>query len=211
MNEGRIDRYLLKCAEKLELVQTLTARDCKKTLVILRMKSRCVIDRLIQIDDENRQLDRQEHLLKSSGVTALPVAYAKESARKRQASVQDELVSCGAQIMDFLDLWEEKGATRLDLCHLCGHEHRRTLREIATTDNTGKYPFSRLVFVCNLDYRNDRADFIDYETDAPLTHAVKEYILDIMIHTDAGQVAAQEAFEAVFPVEMIGYPEEGSL
>lgn len=207
MNEKKIDCYLLKYAERLESAQTLTAKDCRKILVILRMKSRCVIDRLIQIDNEYRQLNRQEQHLKSTGVTALPVAIAKERARKRQASVQDELVSCGAQIMDFLDLWEEKGATRLDLCHLCGHEHRRTLRNIAATDTTGKYPFSRLVFVCNLDYRNDRADFIDYETDAPFTHAVKEYILDIMLHTDVGQVAAQEAFKAIFPA----YPEEGAL
>ena len=35
--------------------------------------------------------------------------------------------------------------------------------------------------------------------DAPLTHAVKEYYLDLMLHTKEGREAAHSALEASFP------------
>ena len=35
--------------------------------------------------------------------------------------------------------------------------------------------------------------------DAPLTHALKAYMTDLMLHTEAGKKAAHEAMNAVFP------------
>lgn len=199
MNEERINQRLLEYAEVAETVKILTAKDCRALLVIFRMKSRCVIDRIIEANRELRRLDRYEHQLKGGGVIALPLTIARENAKNKRESAQADLVLWGAQIMAFLDRWEEKGATLLDLCHLCGHEHRRTLREIEEANSKGVCSFSKLMFICNLDFRNDRADSLDYETDAPLTHAVKDYMLDVMLNTEAGQTAAHQAFEACFP------------
>ena len=197
MNEGGINQTLRKLAGSMYSEQHLTAIGCRSALVILRMKSRCVIDRLMEANNEIRRLEREERKLKNSGVIALPLVVALESARTKREVAQVDLSLCGSQIVDFLDRWQEKGATLLDLCFLCGHEHRRTLREIKAKDRNDR--FSRLIFVCNLDFRNDKADFLDYSTDAPLTHAVKDYMLDVMINTQTGQAAAHEALTACFP------------
>ncbi len=195
MNEERINRLLREYAE----TEETTANDCRAILVIFRMKSRCVIDRLIEAINEVRQFERKERQLKNSGVIALPLVIALERAKTKREVARVDLSLCGSQIIEFLDRWEEKGATLLDLCHLCGHEHRRTLREIEEANSKGVCSFSKLMFICNLDFRNDRADSLDYETDAPLTHAVKDYMLDVMLNTEAGQTAAHQAFEACFP------------
>lgn len=197
MNEQRINHNLRKLAESMYSEQHLTAAGCRSALVILRMKSRCVIERLIEACNEIRRLEREERKLKNSGIIALPLVVALESARTKRQVAQVDLSLCGSQIVDFLDRWQEKGATLLDLCFLCGHEHRRTLKEIEAKDRNER--FSRLIFVCNLDFRNDTADFLDYGTDAPLTHAVKDYMLDLMTNTERGQAAAHEALTVCFP------------
>lgn len=40
---------------------------------------------------------------------------------------------------------------------------------------------------------------VEYEIDAPLTHAVKAHWIDLVRHTESGRKAAHEAFKSVFP------------
>lgn len=49
--------------------------------------------------------------------------------------------------------------------------------------------------LCNLCNR----DWIDYDVDAPFTHAVKDYFLELMISTPEGRAASHRALEECFP------------
>lgn len=57
-----------------------------------------------------------------------------------------------------------------------------------------------MVFVHNLDYKDPRnTGWVEYEIDAPLTHAVKAHWMALVRHTDAGRKAAHKAMNAAFP------------
>lgn len=58
------------------------------------------------------------------------------------------------------------------------------------------------MFVYNLDYAPDGTGWIDDKADAPFTHAAKEYMLDIMLHTAKGREASHNALMEVFPEMM---------
>lgn len=231
MTIERVNQLLLSNAAMLEKQNGyLTKNQCRHILIVLRMNIRNVISAVLDSGAEITRLTRYEKELKRQGITMLPVLQAKEEAREWHKTAQTALAENGRQVMEFLDLWQEKGATLLDLCYLCGHEHRRTLREIRAENRGMK--FSKLVFVYNLDFRNDKADFLEYETDAPLTHAVKERMIDLMLNTEAGMQASRQAFAKCFPEvwdnacyltkdcegddvlvdkdgEIVGYPEKG--
>lgn len=92
--------------------------------------------------------------------------------------------------------WQSTGATLDDLCSLCNRDPEQVREELDPTEKL----FSEMVFVHNLDYKDPRSTgWVEYEIDAPLTHAVKAHWIDLVRHTEAGRKAAHEAFEAVFP------------
>ena len=60
--------------------------------------------------------------------------------------------------------------------------------------------FATLATAFNLDYKDPRnTGWLEDYIDAPLTHALKAYMQDLMLHTEAGKKAAHEAMNAVFP------------
>lgn len=198
MTVDRVNQLLLSNAMMLEKQNgNLSKNQCRHILIVLRMNVRNVISAVLDSRAEITRLTRYEKELKRQGITMLPVLQAKEEAREWHKNAQTALAENGRLVMKYLDLWQEKGATLLDLCYLCGHEHRRTLREIRAENRGMK--FSKLVFVYNLDFRNDKANFLEFETDAPLTHAVKEHMLDLMLNTKAGMQASRQAFIKCFP------------
>lgn len=198
MTVERVNQLLLSNATMIGNQNgNLTKNQCRRILIVLRMNIRNVISSVLDSGAEITRLTRYEKELKRQGIAMLPVLQAMEEAREWHKTAQTALAENGRLAMKYLDLWQEKGATLLDLCYLCGHEHRRTLREIRAKDRGMK--FSKLVFVYNLDFRNDKADFLEFETDAPLTHAIKEHMLDLTLNTEAGMQASRQALVNCFP------------
>lgn len=98
-----------------------------------------------------------------------------------------------------LDLWQLAGATFEDLCNLCNRDPAQVRKELLESESTSD-SFSGLAMVHNLDYKDPReTGWLEDSVDAPLTHALKAYMQDIMLHTEEGQKAAHAAMEAVFP------------
>jgi len=105
----------------------------------------------------------------------------------------------GEQLCQALDYWQTLGATLSDLCNLCNRDRAQVERELQKMNHD--WPtmrFSDLVYIHNLDFKSN-LDWLTYEVDAPLTHAIKEYYLDLMLHTPEGQAAAQTALKKAFP------------
>ena len=98
------------------------------------------------------------------------------------------LVDYGQSITATLDFWQSIGATLADLCNLCNRDYTQVLKEIKP--ERVEREFSSLIFVYNLDYKDPRnRGWIDFDVDAPFTHAVKEFFLDRMINTPEGREA----------------------
>ena len=112
-------------------------------------------------------------------------------------------VNYGESIVVTLDFWQSIGATLADLCNLCNRDYGQVLKEIKPERVDRE--FSSLIFVYNLDYKDPRnRGWIDFDVDAPFTHAVKEFFLDRMINTPEGRAASHRAMEACFPGIMEG-------
>lgn len=106
-----------------------------------------------------------------------------------------EMCLIGNMMFLLLDDWQKLGATFGELCNLCNiseKQGKNTLRECDIDE------FGKMLFVCNLDYKNV-GDFIEDIPEAPFTICIKEFMLDQMINTEHGAKAAHEALQAVFP------------
>ena len=116
---------------------------------------------------------------------------------------RERLVGYGESIVVTLDFWQSIGATLADLCNLCNRDYAQVLEQIKP--ERADREFSSLIFVYNLDYKDPRnRGWIDFDVDAPFTHAVKEFFLDRMINTPEGREASHRAMEECFPGIMEG-------
>ena len=176
-----------------------SARKYAKTLLVLyRVRARDTVANLTQDTDELHSLKRT---LKKAGQAGIvfPLGEKRVETLEKKVKLQRErLVGYGESIVVTLDWWQGIGATLEDLCNLCNRDHKQVLREIKP--ERVDLEFSSLIFVYNLDYKDPRnRGWIDYDVDAPFTHAVKDYFLELMISTPEGRAASHRALEECFP------------
>lgn len=172
----------------------------RRVLLLNRMIARELVREYCVIDTELRQYERAKRKL-AKVINAQKIIFPPLEVQIKQLN-QDllqkrrHLANWGENLIHDLDLWQASGATLNDLCNLCNRRYEDVRAKIPKADSGMN--FSELIFIHNLDY-NHKGDWLEYENDAPLTHAIKEYMLDIMLHTHQGNQAAHKALEACFP------------
>lgn len=169
------------------------------TLVMLRQESRVAHMKSESLWAEVRGMRRSMKKIKEADMK-FPLGEMRVKKLERDAEAADkELAHVGEEMHMMLELWQMDGATFEDLCNRDPAQVRRELgpKELDARPNAS---FSKLAMVFNLDYKNPRdTGWLEDSVDAPLTHALKAYMLDTMLHTEAGRKASHEAMEAVFP------------
>lgn len=167
-------------------------------VVLLRMQARDAVAALVCAREEEKAAGRAMVKARESGITFPFGDQRLKQLEEASAQRRKELVEVGAAMSSALDLWQSYGATIRDLASLCNRSVEQAMAEIKPYSAEGR--FSDLIFVHNLDYKDIRdRGWIDFDVDAPLTHAVKEYWLDLMLHTKEGREASHEALEKCFP------------
>ncbi len=175
------------------------------TLMMLRQQSRIAHLEAESLWGEARGLKRAMKKM-SEAALKFPLGELRVKKLENDANAaQKELARVGEEIYQMLELWQQAGATFEDLCNLCNRDPAQVRRELGPKELDARpdASFSKLAMVFNLDYKNPRdTGILEDSVDAPLTHALKAYMLDTMLHTEAGRKAAHEALEAVFPEVM---------
>lgn len=204
MDEGiigfKISEYTGRVVIALRLGNRERAKKAAKMLLILyRLQSRADTNRLSDTLAEVSSAERAMKKAEQSGI-AFPLGKQRiEELRQEHRAAKSQLVGVGCEMCLALDLWQSLGATPQDLCNLCNRDYRKVAKEVDALKDLNR-PFSKLVYIYNLDYKDPRdRDWIDNDVDAPFTHAVKEYYLDLMLNTPEGQAASREAFAHCFP------------
>lgn len=171
-------------------------------LIMLRQESRAAHMKAESLWSEARELKRP---LKKMSKAALkfPLGETRVKKLERDAEAADkELARVGEEMHMMLELWQLEGATFEELCNLCNRDPAQVRKELLESESTAD-SFAELAMVHNLDYKDPRdTGWLEDSVDAPLTHALKAYLLDTMLHTEAGRKASREAMEAVFPEVM---------
>lgn len=172
------------------------------TLVMLRQQSRVAHMEAESLWSEARGLQRSMKKM-SEAALKFPLGELRVKKLENDAkAAKKELARVGEEIIQMLDLWQLAGATFEDLCNLCNRDPAQVRKELLESESTSD-SFSGLAMVHNLDYKNPRdTGFLEDSVDAPLTHALKAYMQDILLHTEAGRKAAIEAMNSVFPAIM---------
>lgn len=169
------------------------------TLVMLRQQSRVAHMKAESLWSEARGMQRS---MKKMSEAALKFPLGEMRVKKLEndaKAARKELARVGEEIRQMLDLWQLAGATFEDLCNLCNRDPAQVRKELLESESTAD-SFAGLAMVHNLDYKDPReTGWLEDSVDAPLTHALKAYMQDIMLHTEAGRKAAHEAMNAVFP------------
>ena len=172
------------------------------TLVMLRQESRVVHMKSESLWAEVRGMRRSMKKIKEADMK-FPLGEMRVKKLERDAEAADkELAHVGEEMHMMLELWQMAGATFEDLCNLCNRDPAQVRRELGPKELDARpdASFSKLAMVFNLDYKNPRdTGWLEDSVDAPLTHALKAYMQDLMLHTEAGKKAAHEAMNAVFP------------
>ncbi len=172
-------------------------------LLLSRLRARGGVADYVRDTDELRSLKRGLKKVEQDGII-FPMGEKRVKTLEEKVKLQREwLVGYGESIVVILDYWQSIGATLADLCNLCNRDYAQVLEQIKPERVDRE--FSSLIFVYNLDYKDPRnRGWIDFDVDAPFTHAVKEFFLDRMINTPEGQAASHQAMEACFPGIMEG-------
>lgn len=172
------------------------------TLVMLRKQSRAAHERVESLRSEIREMRRS---MKKISAASLKFPLGEMRVKELEHDVEDakkELVRVGKEMHQMLGFWQRAGAFFEDLCNLCNRDPAQVQKELLKSESKDD-AFADLVMVHNLDYKNPRdTGWLEDSVDAPLTHALKAYMLDAMLHTEAGRKAAHEAMNAVFPEVM---------
>lgn len=143
-----------------------------------------------------RALYRSLRKAESAGISFPLGTQRLSKLLEEYRAAEGKLAEVGKAICLALDFWQSTGATLDDLCSLCNRDPEQVREELDPTEKL----FSEMVFVHNLDYKDPRnTGWVEYEIDAPLTHAVKAHWIDLVRHTESGRKAAHEAFKSVFP------------
>lgn len=168
------------------------------SLVMLRLEARTVHTRVESLRDEIRATKRDLIKMAQNSVT-FPLGEQRIKKLKEECSTaRKKLVRAGNEISLMLDLWQYSGATFEDLCNLCNRDPAQARQMIG--DEHMNESFATLATAFNLDYKDPRnTGWLEDYIDAPLTHALKAYMQDLMLHTEAGKRAAHEAMNSVFP------------
>lgn len=167
-------------------------------LVTLRLESRAAHQRAESLWSELRATKRDMKKLAQRGI-AFPLGEQRIKKLDADASAAQKLLAhVGEEMSLMLDLWQQAGATFEDLCNLCNRDPAQARQMIG--DEHMNESFATLATAFNLDYKDPRnTGWLEDYIDAPLTHALKAYMQDLMLHTEAGKKAAHEAMNAVFP------------
>lgn len=171
--------------------------DWRLMLILLRFLIRYTMGTRNNIQTELRYYRRQHKKLQGQNVTFLFLDIEIKKYEVWMEIARKNLIGWGKALTQLLDGWQEAGATREELFNLCNAHRAKASKKEAL--ERPEESFSALVGVYNLDYSDDKSDWIEETTDAPFTHALKEYMLDQMINTRAGRMAAHEAMCTVFP------------
>ncbi len=196
----KLDEYIAKAETALLMRDTQKAKKAAGMVVILsRLQARIAVDKLIAASEELRANERAMKEMGQSGIT-FPLAEHWSALLKKQRRKTKELLSVvGGQLCSALDYWQMLGATLPELCNLCNRDYAQVLREIQEGESDWRtMRFSALVHVYNLDFKSNR-EWLDFDIDAPLTHSIKEYYLDLMLRTSKGRKAAHMALEKCSP------------
>lgn len=189
MYDARIDRWAAG--------QVPGKREILGQLVLLRFMIRENMRLHNEAWDNLRFYERKKNTLKQMGVA---VPFLDREIQKQMGFVK-AFKSTLAIFGQSLFHGQEAGATRDDLLNLC-NAHRLADWNKRKLDEDEHDNFSGLVFVYNLDYPDDGSEFIEETVDAPFTHAMKEFMLRIMLHTPEGREASHQAMMEVFPEAM---------
>lgn len=167
-------------------------------LVILRHCARAAHDLSERKYKEICDLDSIVDKAKKDGITCVLTKPRLKQLREEAKKARDALARVGGTICSTLDLWQEAGATFEDLCSLCNRNPEQVRAELRDEDLIKS--FSKLATIENLDYKNPReTGFIEDYVDAPLTHALKAYLVWAMTETEEGRKRTHEAMERFFP------------
>lgn len=169
------------------------------TLLMLRQQSRIAHMEAESLWGEARGLKRAMKKM-SEAALKFPLGELRVKKLENAANAaQKELAHVGEEIYQMLELWQQAGATFEDLCNLCNRDPAQVRKELLESESIAD-SFAGLAVVHNLDYKNPGdTGILEDSVDAPLTHALKAYVLNTLLHTEAGRKAAHEALKSVFP------------
>lgn len=179
--------------------QKMAQKMALATLVMLRQQARIAHTKSEKLWGEVRGLRRSMRKMQEAGME-FPLGEMQVKKLESDAdAAEKELAHVGEEVCQMLDLWQQAGATFEDLCNLCNRAPARVRKELLESESV-EDSFAKLAMVHNLDYKNPRdTGWLEDSVDAPLTHALKAYMTDLILHTKEGQAAAHTAMNAVFP------------
>jgi len=196
----KLDEYIAQAGTALLMQDFQKAKKAARTVVILyRVQARAAVAKIESMADDLRANEHSLKKMQRAGITFPLAGCRSEMLRNQLHEAKKLLSSIGSQLCSALDYWQVLGATIPELCNLCNRDYSQVVQELQKSDSD--WPtrnFSDLIYIHNLDFKSS-LDWLDFKVDAPLTHAIKEYYLDLMLHTPEGQAAAQTALEKVFP------------
>jgi len=195
----KASEYIGRVGVAYHLGDTAKAKRLAQTLlVIYRLQARTANQKVLQAREAIRPLERGKKKLAETGVSFSLVESRLKKLRAELKAADAELADVGEAMSYMLDFWQNVGATLEDLCNLCNRDPAQ-VRERIGPENAGD-SFSKLATVYNLDYKDPRdTGWLEDEVDAPLTHALKAFMLDKMLNTKEGREAAHKALQEVFP------------
>lgn len=168
------------------------------TLIMYRHQARIAHGKTESIRSEIRSMKRSVKKMAAEGMKFPFGEMRIKKLEGDQDAAEKELARIGEEIHCMLELWQSVGATFDDLCNLCNRDPVQVRKQLR--DEHLDESLSKLAMIYNLDYKNPHdTGWLEDSVDAPLTHALKAYLLDTMLHTEAGRKASHEALEAVFP------------
>lgn len=152
---------------------------------------------------EYRRMKHQNERMERAGITFLPAVSRLELLKKQDDEALIGMAELGETLMQLLDKWQAAGASYDELLTFCNANYpgmREQLNDFYNGDSDSERDFSGLVFVHNLDYKNPRdTGCIEYEIDAPLTHCIKEYVTESILHNPEAKAVTCEAMAEAFP------------
>lgn len=200
MNAEAVHQHLINLCNKQEAKRTsgqmLNQHDSLRLLITARMFTRCSIEAYLNARSELKSLNRRRKTLQAEGISFPWLDMQIKRASDRELALKKSLADWGEVPFFLLDDWQKSGATLKELCNLCNASYDKTVKMLGDKKNDS---FSKIVFVHHLDYPNDGKDWIEWETDAPFTHAMREYSLDRMLNDPIRKQAAHEAMMQCFP------------
>lgn len=198
--DRKLDEYVAHANIAFHSLDIPKAKKAAGVVVVLaRRQARACVDRLMATTEELRANERAVKKMGQQGITFPLVERRSELLRKQLHETKELLSMTGEQMCAALDYWQVLGATLRDLCNLCNRDYAQVVRELQKYETDWPtMKFSELVYIHNLDFKSNLG-WLDYAVDAPMTHSIKEYYLDLILHTPEGRAAAHEALEATFP------------